>query len=65
MTESASASASPALERIDRAITRIETALARDAQVRAAAAARHSALRGKVVEAIAVLDEILTADADA
>ena len=50
---------SSALDRIDRAIARIEAAVAARAQHDDAINARHDALRGRVTQAIAALDALI------
>lgn len=46
-------------ERIDAAIARIEAASARRARATDADAARHAALRARMTEAIAALDDVI------
>lgn len=48
-----------AADRIDRALNRIETALARREPADQALAERHAALKQRTAEAIATLDDIL------
>lgn len=55
--------ASPALDRIERALARIEAAAARRAFDADALRRRHSALRGKVEDAIDALDSLIEREA--
>ncbi len=55
----AEASSPTALDRIDRALARIETAAALRDISRARLIARHETLRGRMAEAIAALDAAL------
>ena len=50
---------SSALDRIDRAVARIEAAVAARVRADAAAARRHEALRSRVTQAIATLDTLI------
>ena len=49
----------PALDRIDRAIARIEAAVAERARATEAAAHRHTALRTRIEQAISTLDDVI------
>jgi hypothetical protein len=53
-----------ALDRIDRAITRIEAAVAGRAEADAALSRRHEALRGRVTQAITALDALIDQGTD-
>ena len=55
---------SSALDRIDRAIARIEAAAAARARHDGVLNARHDALRGRVTQAIAALDALIDHKAD-
>ncbi len=54
----------PAADRIDRALTRIEDALAARAENERALAGRHVVLRQRVSEAIDKLDDIIASGGD-
>jgi hypothetical protein len=54
-----------ALDRIDRAIARIETAMAGRARATEILARRHAKLRTRMEEAIAALDQIIAREGDA
>jgi hypothetical protein len=49
----------PALDRIDRAIARIEAAVADRDRVAEAAVRRHAALRARIEEAVSTLDDVI------
>ena len=49
-----------ALDRIDRAIERIEAAVASRARAGDALAKRHAALKSRMADAVAALDEVIT-----
>jgi hypothetical protein len=53
-----------ALDRIDRAIARIEAAVAARVRADAAASRRHEALRSRVSQAIAALDTLIEQGSD-
>jgi Mg2+ and Co2+ transporter CorA len=53
-----------ALDRIERAISRIETAVAARARADAASLRRHEALRSRVTQAIAALDTLIDQGAE-
>jgi hypothetical protein len=53
-----------ALDRIDRAIARIETAMAGRARATETMARRHAALRARMEEAIAALDQIIAQEGE-
>lgn len=57
--ETPSSAAPSAVERIDRAITRIEAAVAARDQASDALTRRHEALRTRMSEAIAALDSVV------
>jgi len=50
----------PALDRIDRALARIDAALAARARASEEMVRRHAALRARMEEAVAALDEVMT-----
>ena len=49
----------PALDRIDRAIARIEAVLAERARATEEALQRHATLRARMEEAVAALDDVI------
>ena len=49
----------PALDRIDRAIARIETAVADRDRAAEAAVRRHAVLRNRIQQAVATLDDVI------
>ena len=50
---------SPAVERIDRAISRIQTAIAARTDSAEALARRHAVLRSRMADAVAALDDVI------
>ncbi len=61
MTDTATAAGgtSPAVDRIDRAITRIQTAIAARTANAEALARRHAMLRSRMADAVAALDDVI------
>lgn len=55
---------SDAVDRIDRALTRIEAAARQNQSTRIALRARHDALRHQVGDALAALDALIAADGE-
>lgn len=49
----------PALDRIDRAIARIEAAVAERDRVAEAAVRRHAVLRARIEQAVSTLDDVI------
>ena len=54
-----STQAPPAVDRIDAAIARIETQIAQRTQAADALATRHAALKARMAEAVAALDDVI------
>lgn len=61
----ASSAASPTLDRIDRALARIEAAAAARTASNVALVHRHETLRTRMAEAVAALDAVIAREADA
>jgi hypothetical protein len=55
----------PALDRIDRALARIDAALAARARASEEMVRRHAALRARMEEAVAALDDVMARGSDA